>query len=89
MAERRQLSFCAIPLPRTVYAGPRTWEEFDRLDLPESVFEWKENEYETEIRADGQKWETRCHAKVLGELGTQVSVIFQWFEHRVAEGGAA
>jgi len=84
-------SFCAIPLPRLVYAGPKTREEFDCLELPETVHEWKADPTETLLKADGQQWEHRCHSKTLNELGVagEVAVIFQWFEYRVAEGGAA
>lgn len=83
-------SFCAIPTPRLVYAGPQTREEFDRLELPEQVHEWKADPTTTLLKNDGQQWEHRCHSKTLGEFGTPgvVAVIFQWFEYRVAEGGA-
>lgn len=88
-----RFSFCTIPLPQLVYASPRTREEFDRLELPETVHEWVPDKTTTIIEGDGNQWEHRCHSKHLGELGTtSVSVIFQWFEYRVAEnaeGGAA
>lgn len=79
-------AFCAIPLPRLVYAGPQTQEEFDRLELPETVHEWKPDATATLIKCDGKQWEHRCHSKTLGELGSNsVAVIFQWFEYRAAE----
>ena len=79
-------AFCAIPLPRLVYAGPKTREEFDRLELPETVHEWKPDSTTTLIKGDGKQWEHRCHSKTLGELGSSsITVIFQWFEYRVAE----
>lgn len=79
-------AFCAIPLPRLVYVGPQTREEFDRLELPEAVHEWKPDTATTLIKGDGKQWEHRCHSKTLGELGSSsVAVIFQWFEYRVAE----
>jgi len=82
-------SFCSVPLPRTVYAGPRSKEEFDRIDLPETIHEWKPDTTETLIRNDGKQYEQRCHSKCLGELGSSsVAVIFQWFERRVVAGGA-
>ena len=83
-------SFCGIPLPRLVYASPQTREEFDRIELPEHVHEWQADPTETLLKGDGRQWEHRCYSKVLGELGSAgVTVIFQWFEYRVAEGGAA
>lgn len=80
-------SFCAIPLPQLVYAGPRTREEFDLLELPETVHDWKPDPTTTLLKGDGKLWEHRCHSKALGELGGPgaVEVIFQWFEYRVAE----
>ena len=80
-------SFCGIPLPRLVYASPQTWEEFDRLELPEHLHEWEADPTETLLRGDWRQWERRCHSKHLGEVdGAGVTVIFQWFEYRVAQG---
>lgn len=81
-----QLTFCAVPLPHLVYAGPHTREEFDRLALPETVHEWKADTTFTLIKNDGQAWERRCHSKVLGDHSRDsVTVIFQWFDERPVE----
>lgn len=78
-------SFCGVPTPGLVYAGPRTKEEFDRIDLPETVHDWQPDKFETIRHDDGHQYERRCHSKVLGELGHgSVQVIFQWFDIRVA-----
>jgi len=76
-------SFCSVLSETTVFAGPRTKEEFDRIALPEMVHEWKPDKIETLLRADGSEYEQRCHSKQLGNYaeGT-ITVIFQWFESR-------
>lgn len=86
----RTYSFCTVPIPRTVYAGPSTKEEFDRLPLPETVHDWQHSETTTLLKKDGQQWERRCHSKVLGDYSRpgQVVVIFQWFDERVVEAPA-
>ena len=82
--EPRRSSFCAVPTERTVYAGPSTREEFDRIPLPETIHEWKHDEVETLIRNDGRQYERLCHSKSCGDIGG-LYVIFQWFDSRVAE----
>lgn len=78
-------TFCAVPAPGLVYAGPRTKEEFDLIRLPETVHDWQADKVETLLHADGAQYERRCHSKMLGEPGTgSVYVIFQWFDVRVA-----
>lgn len=76
-------SFCGVPSPKIIYAGPGSREEFDLIALPEMLHAWKADSSETFLRNDGQQWERRCHSKTLGELGRDpVCVIFQWFEAR-------
>lgn len=79
-------SFCGIPTPTLVYAGPQTKAEFDALALPGDVHDWKPDEVQTLIRNDGRQWEHRCHSKVLEANG--VMVIFQWFDRRPVETAA-
>lgn len=83
-------SFCAVPLPNLVCAGPRTREEFDRLELPETVHEWSPDKVRTLIQNDGQEWERRCYSKAFGDYRKNgVMVVFQWFDYRpVAADGA-
>ena len=79
-------SFCAVPLPGFVYAGPKTKEEFDRIPLPVTVHEWKPDSTETMLRNDGLQYERRCHSKSIESTAPDtLMVIFQWFEARVAE----
>lgn len=77
-------SFCAVPTSNTVYAGPRSKEEFDLIPLPERIHDWKHDQTETLLRNDGQQWERRCHSKFLEwrQNGTDLNVIFQWFDRR-------
>jgi hypothetical protein len=78
-------SFCAVPTPTIVYASPSTREEFDRLSLPMNVHAWTPCEMTTLIKADGHQWERQCHSKSLGSFAPdEVTVIFQWFDYRVA-----
>lgn len=91
------MSFCAVPLPTLVYAGPKTREEFDLIAIEPTVHVWQPCEWwearEAPDEDDGRKWERRCTSKTLGEIGdsTGVTVIFQWFDYRVvgAADGAA
>ena len=79
-------SFCAVPLPSTIYAGPATRAEFDRIPLPELVHEWQFDKVATLLKNDGQKWERRCHSKALGDHSqSSITVIFQWFDERPVE----
>lgn len=73
-------SFCAVALPNTVYAGPRTKQEFDQIALPELVHSWAPSDTVSLLRKDGRQWERRCFSKCLE--GGPVTVIFQWFEER-------
>lgn len=84
-------SFCAVPTPNTVYAGPRTKEEFDLIPLPVRIHDWKTDDVETLLQNDGQQWERRCHSKYLDgrENGTGFDVIFQWFDRRPVAAPAA
>ncbi|MEN1942681.1 hypothetical protein WCE55_02315 [Luteimonas sp. MJ293] len=76
-------SFCGVPTPGLVYVGPATREEFDLIDLPETVQPWIFDITETLLRNDGTEWQRRCRSKCLGELGKDsICVIFQWFEAR-------
>lgn len=76
-------SFCGVPTPGLVYVGPATREEFDLIDLPETVHPWIFDNTETLFRNDGTEWQRRCRSKCLGELGVDpICVIFQWFEAR-------
>ncbi|ODT97336.1 MAG: hypothetical protein ABS82_01155 [Rhodanobacter sp. SCN 67-45] len=81
-------TFCAVPAPGLVYAGPRTKEEFDLIRLPETVHDWQADQVETLLHADGAQYERRCHSKVLGDHAPDgVTVIFQWFDFRVVASG--
>lgn len=82
-------SFCGVPIPEAIYAGPRTRAEFDRIPLPENVFEWSEDSTATLLRNDGRRWERRCRAKHLASVRPAPDVIFQWFDERpiAAPGG--
>ncbi|EWC53133.1 hypothetical protein XAR_0573 [Xanthomonas citri pv. glycines str. 8ra] len=74
-----------MPAPTLVYASPATREEFDRISLPATQHEWKADSTLTLIKGDGQRWQRRCTSKVLGEHARDsVTVIFQWFDERVA-----
>lgn len=77
-------SFCLVPTAGTIYAGPRTKEEFDLIPLPVSVHDWRPDSTTTLIKNDGQPWEQRCHSKFLdgSQNGTGFDVIFQWFDRR-------
>ncbi|MFC4729516.1 hypothetical protein [Coralloluteibacterium thermophilus] len=77
------ISFCSVPIPGVVYAGPRTRDEFDLIDLPETVHEWQSCETTTLIKGDGREWERRCTSKSAKANG--VRVIFQWFDERPSE----
>ncbi len=79
-----QTTFCAIPLPGVVYAGPKTRAEFDALPLPETVHDWVGSDTTTLLKADGRRWERRCHVKAVEGQG--VRVIFQWFDERPVAG---
>lgn len=81
----RQFTFCAVPIPRLIYAGPATREEFDRIPLEATVHEWKFDRTITILKSDGQPWERRATTKCLGEHDDKgVTVIFQWFDERPA-----
>lgn len=86
-SEPRRQSFCAVPLKNVVYAGPRSREEFDRLPIEETVHAWQPAEVEALLRNDGQRYEQRCHSKAF-ESQSGLTVIFQWFDYRVAEAPA-
>lgn len=74
--------FCAVPMPTIVYAGPATKEEFDRIQLKETVHDWQPGRAST-LREDGQQWERQCHSKTLGNFEQDgVTVVFQWFDER-------
>lgn len=77
-------SFCSVPTPSTIYAGPSTKEEFDRIPLPVRVHDWCPDQITTVIQNDGQMWESCCHSKFMdgSQNGTGFNVIFQWFERR-------
>ncbi|WP_395391429.1 hypothetical protein WBP07_12510 [Novosphingobium sp. BL-8A] len=82
----QHVEFCAVSSPTLIYAAPRTKEEFDQISLPEQVFEWKDDEAATLVGNDGQQWQTRIHAKMLGDGDSAaVMVIFQWVEYRAVE----
>ncbi len=83
-AERETRSWCTVPLPRWIYVGPQSAADFDRIKLPATVGEWTTDPVETVIRHDGNQYEHRCHSKVAEDTAAGVSVIFQWFEYRVA-----
>ncbi|NIK50298.1 hypothetical protein [Xanthomonas arboricola] len=83
-------TFCAVPTPTLVYASPATREEFDRIQLPATQYDWQADETTTLIKADGQKWQRRGTVKVLNDHAPGlVTVIFQWFDRRVAAEEAA
>ncbi|MGE7136183.1 hypothetical protein ACQKIE_00965 [Luteibacter sp. NPDC031894] len=89
--EARRNSWCGSPLDsgRIVYAGFATKAEFDTLPRPEQVGPWTPCKTTTVIKHDGQEWERRCHSKVTGNYGAdEVTVIFQWFDERVARNEA-
>lgn len=77
------MSFCTVPTPSVVYAGPTMKEEFDRIPLEETIHDWAHDKVETLLRNDGQPYESRCHSKAFGDIG-KLYVIFQWVEHRVS-----
>ncbi|MFC6838576.1 hypothetical protein [Xanthomonas theicola] len=78
-------AYCGIPTPTLVYAGPSSREDFDRLELPATVHDWKPDATTTLIKADGKQWERRCTSKTLGDMGSNsVTVVFQWWDHRIA-----
>jgi hypothetical protein len=79
-------SFCDVPLPKLVYARPSSREEFDRLDLPAQVYDWKADSTFDLIKGDGQRWERRLTVKSLEANG--ITVIFQWSDKRVIQGAA-
>lgn len=79
-------SYCGIYSPTLVYAQPATKEEFDKLALKEQVYDWKPCKATNVLKNDGQHWERRCHCKVLGDhRPDEITVIFQWWDERVAE----
>lgn len=71
-----------VATPNIVYAWARTKEDFDKIDIEESVFAWKECETTTLLKNDGKKWERRCRAKL---QSGHVDVIFQWHDERPIE----
>lgn len=77
-------SFCTVPTAGTIYAGPRTKEEFDLIPLPVCVHGWCPDQTTTLIENDGQLWESCCHSKFMdgSQNGTGFNVIFQWFDRR-------
>lgn len=81
-----QPAFCGVPTPsgKTVYAGPATREEFDRLPLTAQQFEWTPCRTTTVIKNDGRQWERRITAKALDDAATGISIIFQWCDYRPA-----
>lgn len=62
-----------------VYVWPSTKEDFEKIDIKESVFDWMECSTTTLLKGDGKKWERQCRAKI--QKG-HVDVIFQWFDER-------
>lgn len=83
-----QHSFCAVPLPTLVYAGPSSRQEFDRIPLPVSVGEWKDDSSLSLLKGDGKAWQRQISAKVMDPYytgcSTGITVIFQWFDERPA-----
>lgn len=73
-------SGCAVATQNLVYAWTKSREEFERIDLPESVHDWAFSDVESLIMADGKKYERRVHYKSM--FDSKVYVIFQWFEVR-------
>ncbi|UPG86822.1 hypothetical protein L2Y94_05565 [Luteibacter aegosomatis] len=85
--KERRSSWCGSPMDsgRIVYAGFATKAEFDLLSSAERVGEWAACKTTTLLRNDGNQWERRCHSKVVGSYGAdEVTVIFQWWDERVA-----
>jgi hypothetical protein len=79
-------SFCGIPGPHVVFAGPRTRAEFERLPLEPVVHDWvPDQDPVVAPRGDQRAWERRCTVKVLADAETGIDVIFQWFDYRLAE----
>jgi hypothetical protein len=70
---------CSVATPTLVYAWP-TQEEFDKLEVAETLHDWKDDRFGTVLKNDGQEWERRCHSKMIE--GSGVMVIFQWFDER-------
>ena len=79
-SDDRAFSFCSVPLATTVFAGPRTKEEFDRISLPATVHDWQPCKTTTLCKNDGREWERRCHSKFVETAA--LHVIFQWFDER-------
>ena len=80
-----QLMFAAARGPRLVYIGLKTKAEFDALELPAHVGEWKADKVETLIRkhkGDARAWESRCTFK---SIDSPIIVTFQWWEQRAVE----
>lgn len=66
----------SVATPTTVYAWPKTREEFDLLALPEITHEWKPDNIKKGM-------ERRCISKATSRVGCgEMMVIFQWFEER-------
>lgn len=76
-------SWCSVALPDCIFAGPNSKAEFDKINLQATIHGWKPAETETVLRNDGRTYEGRCHSKAIEQDG--VTVVFQWFEYRVAE----
>ena len=70
----------SVPTPTTVYAWPKSKDEFDKIALEASVFDWGVCETTTLIKNDGQQWESRLHAKAM--FDGPVNIIFQWRDER-------
>lgn len=77
-----QFAFAAARGPRLVFVGLKTWAEFDGLDLPAHIHDWKHDKVETLLRkhqGDGRNWESRCISKAIEQ---PICVVFQFWEHR-------
>lgn len=68
-----------VPTPKIIYVWPECKQDFDKIAIEESVFEWREDVALTAIKNDGKRWESRVYAKSLGD---DVRVVFQWFDER-------
>lgn len=53
--EATAYSFCSVALPNTVYAGPRTKKEFDKIALQEQVHGWAPSDVTSLLKRDGNQ----------------------------------
>ncbi|MDA3922730.1 MAG: hypothetical protein PF501_18940 [Salinisphaera sp.] len=76
---------CVTAFGQLAYVWPRTWGAFDAIPLEKRIGNWENDPASTICKDDGREWQKRCHSKTLGNFAAgSVTVIFQWFEPRIA-----